>query len=341
MRFVNTTARTFWHRLHVDEDGTSMTEFVIGLPVFIILFVGILNLHSAGVNSVLVKGTAHSKMWVKAIDIQTRFVPEWSTHPISAAGRAAYLHQQTGGNALDYALDSADGIAAASGLSGGIMAHSYSRAAPVALVDSVSPDGKPVTWDLSKEYLIPEEESVSYALMNDAIDYGSFGSITGNGVLGGLNSIVDFGGMRPAIAAGIRYGISLDWDERPVKLFGMPDQQYEARSHVANAPRATSRYITFGVVRLAMERPSTDGRYTTAIAFEWIPDLAMNETMDFARAQDAEDEHRECEESNAAAAAEGGETTDCGGTPEVDDSGDDYRNDFLDDIEAGCRGSLC
>ena len=309
-------------KLHHGEDATAMTEFVIGLPVFILLFVGIINLQMAGSNSIIVKGVAHQKMWRKAIDVQTGYVPDWSVNPALAAGHASWFHSQTGGSALDYALDAGDGAAAALGLSGGIMANSYSRVKPIDFVENVGAYDGRITYDLNAEYLVSESDSVTNALMNDAMDYGSFSSITGNGVLGGLNSVVDFVGMRPAVAGGVRYGISGDWHEQSVNLIGMPETTYYARSHVANAPRPTSRYITFAVVRLAMEK---DSHYTTAIDFDWKPEF--EDRPDYNMGSDELTDIEDCQAANAEAEAAGEDTTDCG-EPSVSDDADSARDEF-------------
>ena len=315
-----------------DENGSAMTEFVIGLPVFILLFLGILNMHSLGLGAVLVKGRAHAKMWHKAIDIQTAYMPEWSMHPVLAAGQAVAFHNATGGNALDYALDASSGLAAATGLSGGIMAESYTRVKPVDFVENIGVANEKVTWNINQDdYLIVNPDSISNSLMNDAIDWGAFSGV--DSALSALNSVVDFTGARPAIAAGVRYGISGDYQTDTVKIFGGPTVQLEARSHVANAPRPTSRYITFAMVRLAM---AAEDRYDTAIAFTLLPSLEGPGPA--ADATQGIEEYEACQNANSGLPAE--EQTDCGDEPSVDGSdAADAANDLWDNID--CRGSWC
>lgn len=316
-----------------DEDGSALTEFVIGLPVWITLFIGILNLAQLNQGGVIVKAQAHSDMWNEAIRIQTTWMPDWSNHPVAAAGEAAVFHSQTGGSALDYALDGS-GLIAATGVSGGILSESYVRVKPADLVENIGPaDGK-VTWDLKE--VMSTDDDVAYDLMNDGVEWGAFssGGDGNSGVLGGLNSVISFGGMRPAIAAGIRYGISGGQKEYTVNMMGLPDQTLQARSHVANAPKATSKYLTFAVVRLAMER---DDAYDTAIDFKWIPELEGFGDSD-AVEQEITD-WANCEQGNQDAEANGGETQDCGDPPEMPEGDLDSKKQEFCQVLGGCDDS--
>lgn len=54
--------------LHRDEDGTSLTEFVICLPVFIIIFMGIWDLSYMSRDSVRVKTSAAKLTWQAAME---------------------------------------------------------------------------------------------------------------------------------------------------------------------------------------------------------------------------------------------------------------------------------
>jgi hypothetical protein len=256
-----------FRNLFARQDASAMTEFVVGLPIFILLFVGILSFQRIGRAGVIVKAEAHSKMWVKAIGVTKNLMPGWSMSPVTAAVEAGVFHGKTGGSALDYALDSGAGVAAVTGVSGGIMGESYSRVRPFDVVENIGDADGEVTYKLNESYLIADKKFIAYDLMNDAVNYSPG---AGGGALGVLNNIVTGLGARPAIAAGIRYGISGDYSTKDVKLFGGQTATFEARSHVANAPRPTSRYITVAVVRLAMAKEKD---YDVAIKFTIVPDL--------------------------------------------------------------------
>lgn len=316
--------------LRQDEEGSAMTEFVIGLPVFIMLFIGILNMHALALGGVLVKGRAHAKMWTKAIEVQTDIVPGWEASPISAAGEAANFHRNTGGTLLDYALDAGEGVGAITGASGGIMANSYMRVKPIDYVENIGAtyDGD-VTWNINEDYLIVQEDSIANDLMSDALDFSAFGGSSGG--LGILNGVLDFAGVRPALAAGVRYGISGDYQEDTIRMFGgRVNANVAARSHVANAPRATSRYVTFAVVRLTMAKKD---RYDTAIAFTLKPEFeGMGDAMEVEVR-----EYEECQDNNANLPP--GETpADCGDAPEVEPAGNE---DDLWGNTGDCKGSWC
>lgn len=301
-----------------------MTEFVIGLPVYILLFIGILNLGNLGIGGVLVKGRAYQEMWTNAIDVQTSMA-DWSMQPAIASGQAAAFHANAGGNALDYALDSAAGVGAVLG-QGGILGESYIRVRPVDLVENIGgADGK-VTYNID-DIMAADDYKIAKSLMDDAVEYSAFSGV--NSALGALNALLTFTGSRPAIAAGIRYGISGGAQPYEVKMFGMPNVTLNAAAHVANAPKATAHAITFAMVRLAM---TTEDRYDTAIKFELLPDI----DLDFGATGDA-DVYSSCVQGNENL-GEGEEPADCGDPPATENEEDSAGN-IWDNIP--CNASFC
>ena len=56
--------------LHRDEEGTTITEFVLLLPVFITIFAGMLNLSRLEHNSVEAHVTASKQLWDQALPVQ-------------------------------------------------------------------------------------------------------------------------------------------------------------------------------------------------------------------------------------------------------------------------------
>lgn len=76
--------------LHKDEGGTSLTEFVICLPVFIIIFMGIWDLSYMSRDGVRVKTQAAKATWEAAMTPQRKtglnqLIPDSSTVPLIAA----------------------------------------------------------------------------------------------------------------------------------------------------------------------------------------------------------------------------------------------------------------
>lgn len=80
------THHTFKHLLSTftqEEDGTTLTEFVIVIPVFIIVMVGIFNFASVNRDSVQVKMEAADTMWTQAMEKQNATkVTQFLTNPI-------------------------------------------------------------------------------------------------------------------------------------------------------------------------------------------------------------------------------------------------------------------
>lgn len=310
-----------------DEDGSAMTEFVIGLPVYIILFLGILNLGNLNIGGVLVKGQAHREMWEEAIKIQTGWRPDWAMNPVAAAGDALAYHNGAGGTLLDKGLDAAAGAGAITG-NGGLLADSYIRVRPVDVVENIGGADGQITYDID-DIMAADDYKIAKTLMDDGVNYGAFSGV--NSALGALNSLLTFTGARPALAAGIRYGISGGNKSYDVNLFGAPDVTLKYAAHVANAPKATPHTLTFAVVRLAM---ASEERYDTAIKFTLTPDLQF----EYDTAGSDSETYQSCVNGNENL-GEGEEPADCGDPPTTDGDAEDARDNFWDSIP--CTASFC
>lgn len=57
-------------RFHADRSGATMTEFIITLPIFIMIFAGIANLSRLNKAVVRTSGVAYAQMWDKTIKVQ-------------------------------------------------------------------------------------------------------------------------------------------------------------------------------------------------------------------------------------------------------------------------------
>jgi|GEM_PF-4713514 len=55
---------------HADRSGATMTEFIITLPIFIMIFAGVANLSRLNKAVVRTSGVAYSQMWDKTIKVQ-------------------------------------------------------------------------------------------------------------------------------------------------------------------------------------------------------------------------------------------------------------------------------
>lgn len=81
------THNTFKHLVTTftaEEDGATLVEFVVVLPVFMIIMVGIFNFAEINRNSVQVKMDAADSMWTQAMDKQNTTVwSQYATNPIN------------------------------------------------------------------------------------------------------------------------------------------------------------------------------------------------------------------------------------------------------------------
>lgn len=90
---ITKLTRRFSH-FHQDQEGTSMTEFVMCLPVFIIIFIGIQDLAVMNVAGVRVKVQAAKSMWEQTVPPhkKRRLLPAYpQRHQIHAHARRDHL----------------------------------------------------------------------------------------------------------------------------------------------------------------------------------------------------------------------------------------------------------
>lgn len=89
MTSIHHIAASLCRRLHLDERGTTITEFVIVLPVFVLIFSATLALSRMQHTGIEVQIRASSDMWEQAIAIQTdTALDSTSSHMMPAQGSA-------------------------------------------------------------------------------------------------------------------------------------------------------------------------------------------------------------------------------------------------------------
>jgi hypothetical protein len=229
-------------RLRTDERGTSMTEFVICLPVFILIFIGIVNLNKLQQESLAVKMRATNKMWSQAIPVQksnqaARMLPV-------AQGIAAGAHI---GSHFRYPIADGIGIASAGGLTGfGHFGESWGMTLPV---DAMANIGVELAMQGNKVYGTSSDVYYTRDIVDDGIIKSS---PSGSGPLGALNSLVSAAGVRAAVGAGIRYGLATGEDKATVTFAGQ-NFELSAGYDVLVAPKPTAEAITIAVTRLGVE----------------------------------------------------------------------------------------
>lgn len=220
---------------HVDQRGSTLTEFVIVLPIFVLVFNGVMILGEFTRKGSEAPIRAYKQTFDQALVFQKDFfTADWNVVPATAAvdaadqlagtsmmGDSSPAHNSSG--AVEVVANVTEG-AAYGGLGfRGTMGESRTRAGAIAVVpgtklygregpgpampaDSTRLDGTGdedrITSDLKD--LVGESE-YAFDLLNDGVSPSSF-SGSGGGAFSALNSLVTAAGIRPAFAAGIRYG---------------------------------------------------------------------------------------------------------------------------------------
>jgi hypothetical protein len=300
MRRPHDIARQF----HCDEDGTSITEFVITLPVFVLSFIAILHLYGLGDHALRGTGTAYARALQDYKEVQTDWIPvDWAVNPVSAGTEAGIWHWKVSeSRARD---KTADEVFDTVPIGAGHMAESYSRlvvSGPpswtaetvkldppnahitvnslVTMADSKSP----VTGDVRYGHRVGGTGSVFAAeLMSDTVN------ITGlsgkKGWMGYMNGLIDTAGARPAFAAGMRYGVTTDGEYDETVNFMKTDYPIQTSTHIAVPPRPTSKWITVAVIRAYLAQD--DAYNESMLAFQ----------MDVNTSDPAAQKAQECKES--------------------------------------------
>lgn len=286
--------------LHANERGTAITEFVITLPVFVFMFVAILHLHGISEMGAQGKAAAYSKALEDFREMQTTYVPfDWSVTPITGGGRAALWHNRVSAShprdrVADLVLDPVP-------VAGGHMLESWSRIAlsgPPSWAAETVELKQPLAFKTMNGLMNgpPSESEVrggerigyEYGPSVFAIDLmddlaGPPGSNGQKSWMGFMNQALNVGGIRPAIAAGMRYGVvegeydkTLPWMTRSYTV--------QQDTHIAAPTRPTSKWISLAIIRMYL---ANDHAYDhSMLAFE----MTVNASDPAAKAaQDCQD----------------------------------------------------
>lgn len=199
------------------EDGAVMAEFVLTLPIFIMCFVGIVQLGLFSERSIKVWANAHRNTFAQATVInQVRFSGPFLS-PVGGALMAG-AGLATGGKPFNQSGIQRGIVLAAETTTyadmgfRGHWGESSTRTAPFDLVVNMHPDIEGKRTGNSTEII--GESRLTADLVNDRVNFsGSAG-----GALGALNALLSGTGSRPAIAAGQRYGTVTGWSTDSVTV---------------------------------------------------------------------------------------------------------------------------
>lgn len=214
-----------------------MTEFVIGLPIFIIIFSGFGSLYQTGTARLVTIGTSNAELWNNAQNDP----PAESFTPL---GNLAGIDNGGWG-------DAAISVADASGTYG----ESYAKTLLASYIPGSATDPKYKVADITEL----KDESPTNILLNDQ-PFNTNG-VGFNSVTSALNSLLSLAGGRLAIGAGIRYGKerSTATDTSVSTIFGT----YTSTGVSLVVPRntaATHRLLPVTLVRLAVaDNEALDG----------------------------------------------------------------------------------
>lgn len=235
-----------------------MTEFAITLPIYLLFIVGILNLHEIQQSNLIVEQRASAELWADAVNAQTSAFAK-PPLPWMGAGQAASAYSSAGELfSVAGAIDTGTNL-------GGMYADSGSKVLTLSAIPGVSPDSDPKT---TLSGILCHSDSHSYNLLNDlpnasGLSGGNFGNIA--------NSVLSATGSRPALAAGIRYGVVTGSDDFSFEGDSGHDwrnYQADAASHYfASVPTVpTDHFFGAGFARLEI---GTENAWRDMVRFGW------------------------------------------------------------------------
>lgn len=164
-----------------DEKGSAITEFVIGLPIFLMIFSGMGSLYSIGRANLASMGSANTQLWASAQDSLKTSVAVSPAATILSIGTTKSL------------------IANGSQMAG-IYVDSWTKLKPAQLIPgstSVTP-----VWSVPNIHSKFREKSPAKHLLDDMYSLRK----SGTGFAGIVNGLVAATGSGLGLAAGIRYG---------------------------------------------------------------------------------------------------------------------------------------
>lgn len=234
------SVQAFLRKLHRNESGTTLTEFVIMLPVFLLVFNGVMILGQFTRKGTEAPILAYKDTFQKVIPFQKQtWFSGMHMHPVSGAIDAG-ITQLAGNskvhnvsNSVKYTANAVEASAYTRMGAQGTMGESYARAIiPTAMPGAKIQgcDGIGPAWPTKCEKLnnssgfsailntfsssngkltsktkdVTGGSKYAYALFDDSLSVPNISG--GSGVLGMINEFLTATGIRPAVAANIRYG---------------------------------------------------------------------------------------------------------------------------------------
>jgi hypothetical protein len=280
---------------------------VITLPVFLFIFGGVMKLYGLFYKGTEVKREAYVEMWNETVASQKEVIPGFSDPsglptdpgldkaaryvPATGAAQAATWHTMHNSSATDLAFDLLYDVPVGAGgestlSAAGHMQNSWLRTKPYQWLTIELPWNKvnDDMWDNPAFTVHPSVPDVfagegldgdgtiyTQQMLDDSLSANK-PSYKGHGMMGFANKAFDMAGVRPALGAGMRYGVIGGASEGTYELPG-PDAEMAADYHVAAPPRSSSRYLSIAIIR-AMFGGDRDQSFNSHILkFEMEPQI--------------------------------------------------------------------
>lgn len=219
-----------FNRLHKDQRGSAMTEFVIGLPIFILIFSGMGTLYRLNDAKLRMTATANTDLWESAQEsIQT-------TTNVSPIGALASIRS------FGDLLTSGTQV-------GGIYKDSYAKVGVAALLVPGAPDTSKLSYTVLGIDDKFRTKSPAKVLLDDAIRVPR--SFSGFG--GFLREFIGATGSSLGLGAGIRYGSILVSEGKTTETVNTNYGNYTFKSPKMSVPLNTAsvyRLAPIALIRL-------------------------------------------------------------------------------------------
>lgn len=209
-----------FRRLNKDQRGTALTEFIITVPIFIMVFAGITSIGSVNERSTRTWARAYKATFDSAVGVQRSIGGPHMSAPIGGAlalSHIATAPQEMGG--IQRAMFTlSDGYAFGSLLFRGTLGEQHGRVRPTDFAFELNArqgsgnDDRILGVEFGDSNLLTNDiddivGNSTYAkdIYDDSVSTSGF-SGGGGSALSTLNAVISASGLRPTLATGTRYG---------------------------------------------------------------------------------------------------------------------------------------
>lgn len=283
--------RTLVSRLHRAEDGAALTEFTLFLPIWIVVFVGIVNLGAHGLHSTKVQLQAQRDLWQQAITVTGGFEGDHMSPLIAAPATSGGYFNVAGISGNDQpGNDTAEGTVTlvAMGAFGHYGESTEKSSIPMYPFVPSSVRGK---FQPTEIMGMDDTNRYPHKLLNDTVGDRDIGNSTIGDIIA---TVIAASGLPHSLGAGIRYGSVFANKTETGTLFGGA-ASYSAGAHydVLVAPRALAGVEAEMPFFIAYALFKTDDKYDEYQMFgkeNWGGGHGAADTPDSSEWEDADDQ---------------------------------------------------